>query len=121
MAIILLVDDSPTVLSFSQEALEDDGHTIFTARNGIEANKIIFSQDKPDLILLDVMMPLLDGEKVVRAFRQSDISRNIPIVFFSTKSEDELKALVEKYETKGYIRKPVEADQLKSMVRQFLG
>jgi len=120
MAKILLVDDSVTVLEITKEALEADGHKVFTAKNGLEANKVIFSKQKPDLILLDIIMPMLDGDKVLKAFQQSEISRSIPVVFFSTKSEEELKELVDKHRNKGYLRKPIKAESLRAAVRKFL-
>jgi len=120
MAKILLVDDSQSVLEFTKEALEADGHKVFTAKNGLEANKIIFSKQKPDLILLDLIMPMLNGDKVFQAFQQSEISSAIPVVFFSTKSEGELKELVAKHQNKGYICKPISAEDLRVKVSKFL-
>ena len=120
MAKILLVDDSDTVLEFTKEALEADGHKVYTAKNGLEANKIIFSKQKPDLIMLDIIMPMLNGDKVIKAFQQSEISRTIPVVFFSTKSEEELKELVEKHKNKGFLRKPLSPEALRTAVRKFL-
>ena len=120
MARILVIDDSEAVLAFTREALEEEGHTVFTARNGIEANKIIFSRNKPELILLDIMMPLLDGEKVAMAFQRSEISSEIPIVFFSTKKAEELNGIVKKHSVRGYIQKPISAEKLKIEVRNFL-
>jgi len=120
MARILVVDDSDSVLAFTQEALEADGHSVFIARNGIEANKIIFSKNKPDLIILDIVMPLLDGEKVILAFQQSDVGKDIPVVFFSTKTEEELQGLVKKHNNRGYIRKPIEQAALRKAVKNFL-
>ena len=120
MARILIVDDSETVLEFTKEALEADGHKVFTAKNGLEANKVIFSKERPELILLDVIMPMLDGDKVIKAFQQSEISRQIPVVFFSTKSDEELEELVKKHRNKGYLRKPIKPEQLCAKVKEFL-
>jgi len=120
MANILVVDDSESVIEFTKDALEEDGHNVNTAKNGLEANKIIFSKNKPDLILLDLIMPMLNGDKVLKAFQQSEISKNIPVVFYSTKSEKELTELVKKHGNKGYLRKPVDAEELKKAVKKFL-
>lgn len=120
MAKILIVDDSESILAFATEALEEDGHDVFVAHNGLEANKIIFSESKPDLIVLDIIMPMLDGEKVIQAFKQSDLAKDIPVVFFSTKNEVELMDLVKKHDARGYIHKPVDAHELRSSIRRFL-
>jgi len=121
MARILVVDDSDYILEFTREALEAGGHDVFTARNGLEANKIIFSSStRPDLILLDIVMPMLNGDKVMQAFKQSEITRSIPVLFYSTKGEDELRALVDKHKNEGYIRKPLSAEELCDAVRRYL-
>ena len=120
MAKILIVDDSETALEFSAQALEKGGHEVLKAKGGLEANKFIFSKDKPDLVLLDIMMPLLNGDKVFEAFKQSEISRSIPVVFYSTKSEEELEALTKKHGNLGYIKKPLPASELLKTVNNFL-
>ena len=120
MARILVVDDSESVLEFVKEALEEDGHKTYTAKNGLEANKVIFSKQKPDLILLDIIMPMLNGDKVLSAFEQSEISRGIPVVFFSTKSAEELGKLVKKHKNMGYLRKPISAEDMCAAVKKFL-
>ena len=121
MATILLIDDSKFFASFVTDALAPDGHTVIAAKNGMDANKFVFGAEPPDLILLDVTMPVLDGEKVLLAFRQSPIASKIPVVFFSTKPEGELQALATKHDAKGYIAKPVEPDALRSQINTFLG
>jgi len=121
MARILVVDDSDYILEFTKEALEDGGHEVFTARNGLEANKVIFSSGtRPDLILLDIVMPMLDGDKVMRAFKQSETTKSIPVIFYSTKNEEELRALVKKHKNEGYLQKPMSADELCDAVRKYI-
>ncbi len=121
MARILVVDDSDYVLEFTRDALEGEGHEVFIARNGLEANKIIFSSGtRPDLILLDIVMPMLNGDKVMQAFKQSETTKSIPVLFYSTKSENELQGLVEKHKNEGYLKKPMNADELCEAIREFL-
>lgn len=120
MARILIVDDSEMIIEFVRETLEADGHKVFTAKNGLEANKVIFSKQKPDLILLDLIMPMLNGDKVLRAFQQSEMSKTIPVVFFSTRSDEELSNLVKKHNNKGYLRKPISPVDLCNAVKKFL-
>ncbi len=120
MARSLIVDDSETVLEFAKGALEEDGHEIYTAKNGLEANKVIFSKQKPDLILLDVVMPMLNGDKVLKAFQQSEISKAIPVVFFSTKPEKYLTELVNRHKNMGFIRKPISAEDLCEEIKKLL-
>src|SRR6266545_2925492 len=67
---ILIVDDSELVLAMARDALEESGYEVFTATNGIEANSYIFSKNRPDLIILDVMLPMLDGNKKAKLLRE---------------------------------------------------
>ncbi|GAM09189.1 alkaline phosphatase synthesis transcriptional regulatory protein PhoP [Geobacter sp. OR-1] len=103
---ILIIDDSELVLEMARDPLEAAGFTVFTATNGMEANKIIFSQNKPDLIVIDVMMPMLDGTEKAKLLKEWDFSRNIPILLMSSKPEDELQRLVVESKVNGYIHKP---------------
>jgi len=120
MARILVIDDSESILSFAKDALESGGHSVVTTTNGMAANKHVFGNDKPDLIVLDMVMPLLDGEKVLAAFKQSSIASAIPVLIFSTKPEDELKAIVSKHDAQGYIQKPIDADAFLNTIESQL-
>ncbi|MGL1894512.1 MAG: response regulator [Spirochaetaceae bacterium] len=85
---ILIVDDINTNLQVLYNILKDDYEVLF-AKNGIQALKIINNNSvKPDLILLDVMMPEMDGFEVCRKLKQSFFTKNIPIIFVSAKDED---------------------------------
>lgn len=117
---ILIVDDSELVLAMAKDALEDAGLEVFTATNGIEANSFIFSVNKPDLIILDVMLPMLDGNKKAKLLREKEFSREIPILLLSSKSEDELRRLTAEAGADGYIRKPFTPAGIVASVKEFL-
>ena len=117
---ILVVDDSELVLAMARDALEEAGFEVVTAANGIEANSHIFSRNKPDLIILDVMLPMLDGNKKAKLLKEKDFSREIPIVLLSSKSEEELKRLVQESGGDAYIRKPFTPWQLVTTIRKVL-
>ncbi len=117
---ILIVDDSELVLAMARDALEEAGFEIFTATNGIEANSFIFSKNKPDLIILDVMLPMLDGNKKAKLLREKEFSRQIPILLISSKSEDELKRLTIEAGVDGYIRKPFTNTGIVASVKEYL-
>ena len=118
---ILIVDDSELVLAMARDALEDAGYEVFSATNGIEANSYIFSPDKPDLIILDVMLPMLDGNKKAKLLREKEFSREIPILLLSSKSEEELRHMVTESGADGFIRKPFTSDGIVARVRDILG
>jgi DNA-binding response OmpR family regulator len=118
---ILIVDDSELVLAMASDALSAAGFEVFTATNGIEANSYIYSTtNKPDLIILDIMMPLLDGNKKAKILKQQNHSQDIPIVFISSKSEAELIRLVEEAGADGYICKPFTPQSIVDCVRKLL-
>jgi CheY-like chemotaxis protein len=76
---ILLVDDDPVVHLLYKRHLERDGHEVVAARDGIEAVEIA-AQAKPDLILMDVLMPAQDGLGAIRELKQSDDMRDVPVI-----------------------------------------
>jgi DNA-binding response OmpR family regulator len=117
---VLIVDDSELVLAMARDALEEAGYEVFSATNGIEANSYIFSKNKPDLIILDVMLPMLDGNKKAKLLREKEFSKQIPILLISSKSEDELKRLTIEAGVDGYIRKPFTTAGIVGSVREFL-
>lgn len=117
---ILLVDDSELVLTIARDALEIAGFEVYTATNGIEANSYIFSRNKPDLIILDVMLPMLDGNKKAKLLREKEYSKHIPILLLSSKSEDEMRRLTAESGADGFIRKPFTHEGLVSQIRAFM-
>jgi DNA-binding response OmpR family regulator len=118
---ILVIDDSELVLAMASDALKSAGYEVFTATNGIEANSYIFSTtNRPDLIIIDIMMPLLDGNKKAKILKEKDFSKDIPILFISSKSVAELEKLVEESGADGYICKPFTDQGIVNSVRKVL-
>ncbi|MBJ6800117.1 response regulator [Geomonas propionica] len=117
---ILIIDDSELVLAMAKDALDQAGYQVLTATNGIEANRFIFSKDRPDLIIMDIMMPMLDGNKKAKLLKENEVSRDIPILLLSSKSEAEMRELVEEAKANGYILKPFTPAQIVQAVREVL-
>lgn len=118
---ILIIDDSLLVLEMAKDLLVEAGYTVFTATNGIDANSYIFSiENKPDLIILDIMMPLLAGNKKALMLKQSEQSKDIPIVFISSKNEAELQILAVESGVNGYICKPFTRHTLVGAVKSHI-
>ena len=103
---ILIIDDSELVLAMAKDALEQAGYQVLTATNGIEANRFIFSREKPALIIMDIMMPMLDGNKKAKLLKENEVSKDIPILLLSSKSEQEMRQLVAEAGADGFILKP---------------
>ena len=117
---ILVIDDDPLVLAMSQDFLEDAGYRVSTARDAIYSNDVIYGNDPPALILMDVMMPLMTGDKKVRALKRRDRSSSIPVLLVSGKKEAELQRLASEVGADGYLTKPFNAEKLVGTVRAHL-
>ena len=103
---VLVVDDSRIVLEKALEVLACRGYEVFTALSADAADAIIYGKTRPDIIILDVMMPVLDGDKKASILKADDSTKEIPILLMSSKPESELAALAEESGADGYIRKP---------------
>ncbi len=117
---ILIVDDSELVLTQAREALGEAGYDVLTATNGIEANGYIFSNHQPDLIIFDVMLPMLSGDQKARLLKEKECSRHIPILLISSKSEEELTRIAVESGVNGFIHKPFTSTEIVSSVQQTL-
>jgi twitching motility two-component system response regulator PilH len=84
MALILIADDSPTEIYVLQKILEKHGHDILTAEDGEQAIEVTNSQ-KPDLILMDVVMPGLNGFQATRKITKQPETKDIPVIIVSSK------------------------------------
>jgi diguanylate cyclase len=85
---ILLVEDSKVIQQMYRNKLTFEQFNVLTADNGMEAIKIL-SQEKPDIILLDLMMPIMDGYKVLQVVKTDPRLANIPVLVFSAKGQSE--------------------------------
>lgn len=101
---ILLVDDAPTNIQMLNETLKD-GYHLFFATNGRDALRIA-TESLPDLILLDVIMPEMDGYEVCRALKADPSLRNIPIIFITAMNQQEDEAIGLELGAVDYITKP---------------
>jgi two-component system, OmpR family, alkaline phosphatase synthesis response regulator PhoP len=117
---IVVIDDSKLVLAVVTDALEAAGYEVIATDSGIEANSYIYNHRRPDLILIDVMMPLLNGDRKVRLLKQREASSRIPIVLMSTKPREELAKLTRDSGADGFIQKPFDEQSLVHQVNQLL-
>jgi DNA-binding response OmpR family regulator len=113
---VLAVDDESDVLLIVKTALQVEGYKVLTAPDGPEALKTAH-EEKPDLVLLDVMMPGMDGFEVLERLRQDDATCRIPVIMLTGLSERERKRSAIERGTKYYIVKPFDFQDLVSKVR----
>ncbi len=110
---ILVVDDEPRMIGFIRMNLELESHQVFEARNGIEALDVIRTQ-LPDLVLLDVMMPELDGFETLRMLREFS---DIPVIMLTAKGEESDKVTGLELGADDYITKPFGTRELTSRIK----
>ena len=116
---ILVVDDNPTNLKLAALVLESEGHTVLCAHDAQEALAIL-QQTHPDLILMDIQMPGMDGLTLTRRLKADPAYRRIPIVAFTSfaMKGDEQKALEAGCD--GYITKPIDTRVLPVQVADIM-
>ena len=119
MARILVIDDSATILAGTSKILEAAGHTVIPANSGEEgiAKSII---EKPDLILMDVVMPGISGFQATRQITQNDETKEIPIVMLTTKDQETDKVWATRQGAKDYVVKPPEKKELLAKIDALL-
>ena len=112
---ILLVDDDEDIIEFLKYNLEKEGFNVINANNGAEALSKLNNQI--DMILLDIMMPKMDGFEVIKKIRQNDFYKEIPVIFLTAKSTeaDEIKGL--NLGAHDYIQKPISPQKLIARVK----
>ncbi|MCA1703398.1 MAG: response regulator [Actinobacteria bacterium] len=116
---ILIADDDPVILRLIQVNLELEGYEVMTASNGHEAVAVA-TAELPDLVILDIMMPRLDGYQACEQLKGQDSTKHIPVIFLSAKAQ---QGDIDKGQTFGvaaYLTKPFDPTELLEVVEQQL-
>jgi len=116
---ILVVDDQPINVQLLKRKLEREGLTVVAAYNGLEALELV-AKDKPDLILLDVMMPDMDGIEVCQRLQSNEETRPIPVIFITARTSKEGKLEGLGVGAVDYITKPIDLDETLARVQTQL-
>jgi CheY-like chemotaxis protein len=119
MAAILVVDDEPLIAMALEAVLEDAGHRVATAANGRQALERLAEAPRPDLVLLDMMMPVMNGPALLAAMAADPGLDGIPVIVLSSLPEEAVRA-----RTKGVaaiLRKPYTAAAVLEAVTRALG
>ncbi|WP_438970595.1 twitching motility response regulator PilH [Methylophaga sp.] len=119
MALILIADDSPTEVYVLQKMLEKNGHQVIIAEDGLEAVDKT-NQQQPDLVLMDVVMPNLNGFQATRKLTKAEETNHIPIVIVSSKNQETDKMWGLRQGAKGYLGKPVDEKELLHLITSLL-
>ena len=115
---ILLVDDSKTELHHLSDVLGKRGYQVRTAENADEAMRRL-SEDKPDLILMDVVMPGQNGFQLTRTITRDPRWSTVPVIMCTSKNQETDKVWGMRQGARDYIVKPIDGDELVSKIKTF--
>lgn len=116
---ILVIDDEEDMQKLLKMRLEQENFTVVLAGDGDTGVKIA-EQEIPDLILLDIMMPKMDGFTCLKEIRKLPKTKNLPILMLSGKEEEKVRDLFAFQKISGYIEKPFELDDLVAKIKETL-
>jgi twitching motility two-component system response regulator PilH len=119
MSRILVVDDSPTMLHIISQMLAEGNHNMLSAMDGEQAVRLA-SEQRPDLILLDVILPKLNGYQVCRQLRSLPETAHIPVVMITRKARDEDREWGVEQGADAYVTKPFVAQDLLNAIQKFI-
>ncbi|HNZ47476.1 MAG TPA: response regulator [Candidatus Hydrogenedentes bacterium] len=116
---ILVVDDEPDVVSLLEATLKGDGFNVLTAYDGIAALDLC-STEKPDLVLLDIMMPMMSGYEVCEQIKANPMTQQIPVLCISSAHTPEARAQSIRVGAAELIKKPFLPKELIAQIRRHL-
>ena len=117
---ILICDDDPVILRLLQVNLELEGYDVLLAHHGEEAIKLT-TAEHPDLVILDIMMPKLDGYQTCERLKQVEATKNIPVIFLSAKAQASDIERGKEYGVAEYLTKPFDPNELIDVVDRVVG
>jgi twitching motility two-component system response regulator PilH len=119
MARILIIDDSPTETYRFREILEKHGHQVLVANNGADGVAMT-SSEQPDLVLMDVVMPGLNGFQATRQLTRSNDTAHIPIVIITSKDQETDRVWGKRQGARDYLTKPVDESVLTQTIANLV-
>lgn len=116
---VLVVDDDRSVARFLQDALETEGYQVMVAANGLQG-LLSAQQEGPDLVILDVMLPGLDGFEVCHRLRSDPQTSHLPIIMYSGKGRENDRLTGEKVGANEYLIKPIDLEEILAKMESLL-
>ncbi|HYN37456.1 MAG TPA: response regulator [Actinomycetota bacterium] len=117
---ILVCDDDPVILRLLQVNLELEGYAVLLAHDGEHAIEVA-TDEHPDLVILDIMMPRLDGYQTCERLKANDATKEIPVVFLSAKAQQADIDRGKEFGVADYLTKPFDPDDLIEVVHRLVG
>ena len=116
---ILVVEDNPLNLKLVRDVLQFAGYEVIEARSGEEGIRVA-QEDPPDLVLMDLQLPGIDGTETLRRLRQGSLGRNVPVVAVTAFAMAEDRERASQAGFDGYVEKPISVRALPDQVAAFL-
>lgn len=120
MSTVLIVDDSPTEIHVLKTMLEKNGYTVITASSG-EQGIAVAKERKPDLVLMDIVMPGLNGFQATRQLTTNPETQHIPVIIVTTKNQETDRVWGLRQGAKDYVTKPANEQELIGKIRSVMG
>ncbi len=117
---ILLVDDEPDISKLTSLRLTKMGYQVDIAYNGQEALDKL-NKSSYDLIMLDYLMPVMDGKECAKKIKENEKTKNIPIIMFSASTTKDAETLVKELHVQDYLTKPFNPEDMMSKIKKFIG
>ncbi|MCI0499403.1 MAG: response regulator [Planctomycetales bacterium] len=116
---ILVIDDEPNIVQTLKDRLEMNEYMVFTADNGQEGLKVA-RQESPDLVLLDVIMPIMDGHEMLEQLRRQEWGRQISVIMLTARSQAQDIARARACDIEDYIIKPFDLSELLEKIENIV-
>lgn len=116
---LLLVEDTEDTRLFMRLALEDQGFIVFEAENG-QAAVDSATREEPDVILMDLTLPLMDGFEATKLIRKNEALKNVPIIAVTAHQEDDFRSDAKASGFDAYVTKPIDVNWLKELIAGLL-
>ena len=116
---ILVVDDEPNIVLMLEGRLKANGYEVLSAGDGVTALDMV-KKEKPDLVILDLMLPKMDGYKVCGLLKKDTRYAKIPIVMFTARAQEEDRKMGEEVGADAYLTKPFEPQILLAKIQELI-
>jgi CheY-like chemotaxis protein len=117
---IIFIDDEPDILKVTTFRLKKMGYNIITAANGKDGLELIRTEN-PDLVFLDLLMPVMDGYEICKLIKRDESLKDIPVVLFTAVEDKRVANALKETGADGILAKPYETDELLKIVHRFVG
>jgi len=118
--VVLVVEDDPKSMKVARDLLTMSGYSTIQASDGAQGVELARAQ-KPDLVLMDIMMPKMDGYTACHAIKSDKATKNIPVIMVTAVGFDLNRQLAERVGASAYVTKPIDREELMKTIGQFLG